>query len=520
MRKLCIFILSIVLLCTACQPTPTEPFVIGKDNGQMIEKARETAEAVEKGVDLYESLGAPRTWVLDLKNDAARVHIQGEAKVILPEVEGLPLIYVQAARFDQETVYAFFRVLTAGREMYDIPTDTPKWYLEQHMKEVQAQVDELIAKGRSDDEFKIKALQESIRGLQEMYLKAPEEVVLVPNDGTLIPSSWDFMGKNSATGTAVQAVSDPFGKGGASFSVTNDADYANAGSYAETDADGNEQYVTPRSGSTLSYTRSGLHMGFSSGCTVLLDATEASVTGAAAALPEGLTLGGYLEPERLLLSLTPAEARNQAEAMLKECGVGDMAVDGVYLTTDRQDIPAEWVEPDYLEEMRAQEEHQAYVVRFLRQVAGAAVESYYGISQVRIDDRGYGPEWMYEVLEVAVDDSGVLTVEWTGPLAVESFITEKAALLPFEDARAIFEKMLPVVYANYGVNMDWEIDIDEARLCLWRIFDRDSFTRGILAPVWCFYGAVNGDRGRGASFQPLLIVNAVDGSIIDPHVGY
>ena len=54
------------------------------------------------------------------------MHIQGEAKVILPETEGLPLVYVQAARFDQERVYAFFRALTGGVEMYDIPSATPK----------------------------------------------------------------------------------------------------------------------------------------------------------------------------------------------------------------------------------------------------------------------------------------------------------------------------------------------------------------------------------------------------------
>lgn len=518
MKKICIFILVFLLVCVGCQPTPEAPFVIGKDNGQMIEKAKETAEAEQVGGDLYEILGAPRTYVMDLRSDAARVHIQGEAKVILPETDALPLAYVQAARFDQERVYAFFRTLTAGRAMYDIPTDTPKWYIEQHIQEEQAQVDELIARGRSDDEFKIKALQENIRGLQELYLKAPEEVPLVPNDGTLTTYSWDFRGKNSATGTAVQAISDPFQKGGASFSVTNDADYENAGSYAETDQDGNEQYFTPRSGSVLTYTRNGLHMGFSSGCTILLDVTRESETGAAAELPEGLTLGGYLEPERLLLSLTPADARQQAEAVLRECGVTDMAVDGVYLTTDRQDIPAEWVEPEYLEEMRAKEEHQAYVIRFLRQVTGVPVESYYGISQVRIDDSGYGPEWMYEVLEVAVDDGGILTVEWTGPLAVESFITEKAALLPFEDVRSIFEKMLPVVYANYGADRDWDIEIGEVRLCLWRIFDKNSFTRGILVPAWCFYGAVDGRPAT--NFQPLLIVNGVDGSVIDPLQGY
>ena len=265
--------------------------------------------------------------------------------------------------------------------------------------------------------------------------------------------------------------------------------------------------------------KSGVMVGTYSGGTILADATAASLTGAPVSFPENHTLLGYLEPEVLRLSLTPTEARRQAEELMAACNVTDMFADGVYLLSDRQEIyGAEYWDPADLDELRAQPEHQAYAVRFLRQVEGVPVESFFGISQVRVDDSGYGPEWLYEVLEVAVDDEGIQGVEWIGPLTVESVITDQAALLPFSDIRAVFEKMLPVVYANYGVDKDWEIEIDQVRLCLWRIFDRDSFTRGILAPVWCFYGTMNG-RPR-TDFQPLLIVNGVDGSIIDPLQGY
>ena len=201
------------------------------------------------------------------------------------------------------------------------------------------------------------------------------------------------------------------------------------------------------------------------------------------------------------------------------CGVTDMFVDGVYLLSDRQEIyGAEYWDPADLAELRAKPEHQVYAVRFLRRVAGVPVESFFCMSQVKVDDSGYGPEWQYEVLEVAVDDGGIQAVHWTGPLAIEEVVTDRAALLPFEDVRSIFEKMLPIVYANYGADRDWDIEISEVRLCLWRIFDKNSFTRGILAPVWCFYGSMNGRPGT--NFQPLLILNAVDGSVIDPLQGY
>ena len=520
MRYNCIFILIFLLICVGCQPTPEAPFVIGKDNGQMIEKAKETREPEKAGGDLYEALGCPRTYVMDIRSDAARVHIQGEAKVILPETDCLPLLYVRAARFDQETVYAFFRALTGGVEMYDIPTATPKAVIEKQIRAAQTELDELVV-ARGEDDIQVQFKRKEIASLQKAYQDAPETVSLTPNDGTLKPYAMTFLGKNRGTATAVDAVSDPFGDdAGRWFAVNNDADYADAGSYTFIDQDGNEQYFTPHSGSNLMYAaRSGVMVGTYSGGTILADATAASLTGAAVAFPENYTILGYLEPEELHLSLTPADARRQAEELMAACGVTDMFVDGVYLLSDRQEIyGAEYWDPADLAELRARPERQAYAVRFLRRAAGVPVESFFGMSQVRVDDSGYGPEWQYEVLEVALDDGGIQAVHWTGPLTVEKVVTDRAALLPYEDVRSIFEKMLPIVYANYGADRDWDIEISEVRLCLWRIFDKNSFTRGILVPAWCFYGAVDGRPGT--NFQPLLIVNGVDGSVIDPLQGY
>ena len=520
MRRTCIFILTILLICVGCQPTPEIPFVIGKDNEQLIEKAMETGEPEKAGGGLYEALGCPRTYVVDMRNEAARVHIRGEAKLILPEVDALPLLYVQAARFDQERVYAFFRALTDGVQMYDIPTATPKAVIEKRIRAAQAELDQLVV-ARGEDDIRVQFKRDEITSLQKAYQDAPETVSLTINDGTLKPYTMTFLGKNRGTATAVDAVSDPFGDdAGRWFAVNNDADYADAGNYTFIDEDGNEQSFTPSSGSNLMYAaKSGVMVGTYSGGTILADATAASLTGEPAAFPEDCTIQGYLEPEALHLSLTPADARRQAEELMTACGVTDMAVDGVYLLSDRQEIyGAEYWDPADLAELRAKPEHQVYAVRFLRRAAGVPVESFFGMSQVKVDDSGYGPEWQYEVLEVAVDDGGIQAVHWTGPLAIEEMVTDRAALLPFEDVRSIFEKMLPIVYANYGADRDWDIEIREVRLCLWRIFDKNSFTRGILVPAWCFYGAVDGRAGT--EFQPLLIVNGVDGSIINPLQGY
>ena len=58
------------------------------------------------------------------------------------------------------------------------------------------------------------------------------------------------------------------------------------------------------------------------------------------------------------------------------------------------------------------------------------------------------------------------------------------------------------------------------------IIDKNSFTDGILVPVWNFYCAetlVETDgyvRNLDSSYHPDITINAVDGSVIDVFKGY
>jgi hypothetical protein len=70
--------------------------------------------------------------------------------------------------------------------------------------------------------------------------------------------------------------------------------------------------------------------------------------------------------------------------------------------------------------------------------------------------------------------------------------------------------------------------INRAALGLQRIAEKDSSDTGLLVPAWCFYGdrivtctdasvnAYNSDKGA----DPLIIINAIDGSVIDYQLGY
>ena len=70
MKKYCIIILSFMLLFAACQPTPENTLIVGKDQEQMIEKAQgDTAyatDAPEAAVSWAQRLGAPDRYTANL----------------------------------------------------------------------------------------------------------------------------------------------------------------------------------------------------------------------------------------------------------------------------------------------------------------------------------------------------------------------------------------------------------------------------------------------------------------------
>ena len=94
-----------------------------------------------------------------------------------------------------------------------------------------------------------------------------------------------------------------------------------------------------------------------------------------------------------------------------------------------------------------------------------------------------------------VDDSGAIYMSWTNPYDVTEVLTENSVMLG-----------------------------------LMRIMEKDNPDTGLLIPVWDFFGDVTvehtDDSGQKRtdistdSYQSLLTINAIDGSIIDREIGF
>ena len=150
--------------------------------------------------------------------------------------------------------------------------------------------------------------------------------------------------------------------------------------------------------------------------------------------------------------------------------------------------------------------------------------------------------WDLENILLDVGKNGVLRFAWTAPSTKPVVRQAESTLLPFEEIAAIADTMLPEViqgpdgrvlvevdqYNGFDTRMD--VDITKVSLSLMRIRYKGSL-QGTIVPVWDFWGTSDWydaepndygyqEKGMNYDFQPMLTLNAVDGTVVDRQLGY
>ena len=530
MKKILPVLLAILLMTaflSGCQATPDQQVVVQKDMEQMIEKGLEESgeSTVSTSVDvtdyamLCEYYGIPELFQTTITE--GKLTINCDVAIELPEATALPMARVEAGGFTQEQVYAFWNALVGDTPMYLYPEQPDKEYYQQQILEQQA---ELAAETDEDTKDAIKSM---IEYMQEEYQTAPDHNELVPADGTLQTKEMREYNIKESLGnyTTLFAVSAPYEEDGMTFSVSNDVENA-TGIYSGKDEMGNTFTLAPRSCAALSFKREGMdtdYSGYWQGH-VLSDVTEASLSGGAAA--------------DSTLTTTPQQARGQVESFLNDMGLGDMVIDTAFLCSNQMNEYMTAVEGGYSTvsgPVSDEPARQAYVFRILRQLNGVKVDSTHEMSQTTLEmaqgdgDIAVGKEWSYEYMTVAVDDEGIANVYWQGPLQVTEVLTENTAIQPWSEIQDVFEKMIVIknaIYQDIETYTSVAIDITYASLSLQRVMERDSYTTGLLVPVWNFYGTTTYVQTDGnplvlqCGYTPLISINAIDGSVVDVNKGY
>ena len=479
MKRICcpfIALLMALSLLSACQPTPEVEPVAQKDTEALIEQV----EVAEEGVADMAKAPETRHITRELTEVSQRtgIDITIDADVVLPETDAIPVARVQSGELDMQVMENIWKIVANGSGMLE---DFPRSYYE--------------GQASMWMEFRENGVLDKYSSFEEMEAAISEllaEAATKPADPVFFPESpMDVM----RTGEKLHDT-DMYNcyEGYVTFYGLSDQGTV---SEVQLDTDWFAEYLRDIDDRYLWNSSNPLD--------IYLPAIER---------------GEFRVqlPERSI-----EDAQAYAEQLLDELGIADFTCVVARIApliprffNEQQDVcPC------------------AYELLFTRQVAGVNV-TYNDVKSsggsIYRDTPDYTPSWGYEYIKIFVDDAGVFALEFRQPYEVTEIVTERAEILPLEEAVASFERMIGYQYAAYEAGEEEPCDdaylcIDEIRLGLTRIAEKNAQQQGYLVPSWTFFGSYDLDGfwpdGEGHhGTEAILIVNALDGSIIDPDRGF
>ena len=485
MKRICCLFIALLMalsLLSACQPTPEVEPVAQKDSEALIERVEVAEEDVADMAKAPESRHITRE--LTEVSQRTGIDITIDADVVLPETDAIPVARVQNGHQDMSVLENTWKILGDGSGMLE---DFPRSYYE-------GQASMWMEYREAGNLDKYSSFEEMDTAISELLAEAatkPAEPVFLPE------SPMDVM----HTGEKLHDT-DRYNcyEGYVSFYGWSDQETVYNMWLNATSVGGN------------GFTRD-IEMDYE------LNDYQISVNPLNIYLP-AIERGEFRVqlPERSI-----EDAQAYAEQLLADIGITDFACVVARIAPliprffdEQQDVcPC------------------AYELLFTRQVAGVNV-TYNDVTdsggRLYRDTPDYTPSWGYERIQLLVDDAGVLYMAYPPLYEVTEIVTESAEILSLEEAVASFERMIGYQYAAYETGQrelcdDAYLCIDEIRLGLTRIAEKNAQQQGYLVPSWTFFGHYklsdfwpDGEGHHGT--EAILIVNALDGSIIDPDRGF
>lgn len=486
MKKVLAAALSLLFLfhTLACQPTPQKDAVVNKGEGKMQEKI----DAAPLKTGPYE---APATVKIDVFGSET-FEVEVDAEVVVPHVTKYPVAEIEKRFFTPEWIRKMMLTMADGKPIYSYETEIPQTK-ETILKEITTLQEMLtnpeaqFTEGMSEDEKKalIEDWKESLEAWQEYYKTAPdtfegEELDL--SDETIaqtfqIAGAVDFGKKRNTYLTIVHQLNDP----GSNVSFNNLDDAVGLPFHYDLGSD-----FTNLNGVTISK-EEAIQIG--------LDYIEKlGETG----FSPSLVLVGYCQPRK-----TPDKPIEQWEQCYK-----------IYYTRSVNEVPTTYRESTY----------DVFV-------NGGSVSS---------EDELYNAYYPQEYIEMVIRDSGVNYMFWQMPSTITKVVNESVELLPFDE---IMERFKSQVLYNAIPGLDEDSAMIKKKLVITRIQlgmmqvrKKDSGSALLMIPTWTFFGKTiqtyDGPQPGGYDLNEnneyieetpgysYLVLNAIDGSVINPYLGY
>lgn len=517
LRKCIAAAMAAVLMLTGCTESPESDIIVHKDMEKVIGEAQQTDESK---ADLQE-LRQETHYKAELENESLHVKIHADADITMPDTEKLSVIHVEKQQFSQEFTDKVRELLLSDRMLCDgkLLMMRTKEDLLEDIRFVRANIQN---PPESATEANLASWQWEIdEKLQPEYNAAPEEIVFseYPSDGQLHTIKELYEQEKAAAGGNVSP--DAYYR--RRYDVDADAEML---SCVTDGADGTFStlyvYNSPNEGSTVSFARTSLAPTF--GDTTGLDLMTGTYS-VQFGLPEN-TLAYYSGDNRDYCALpgnTAALSQQEAQALADEL-LSALGLDA--FSFYEGGLYTELVSFWHAFDSDVQYYRTAYILRYFRHIDSCPLLRG-GSKNDATEQQHYRKAWQDEMIEIRVDDSGIIGFVYESPLKLLETTVSDAAMMPFSEIRDTFETMAPMMTAHEDYQFfGMDVKVTDIILSYIRISEKDSYDTGYLVPVWGFYGTrtpINelGEHMVWSADEGLLVsINAIDGSVIVPGAGY
>ena len=220
------------------------------------------------------------------------------------------------------------------------------------------------------------------------------------------------------------------------------------------------------------------------------------------------------------MELTVEQATQSIEKMLDTCKINDYEIDGVFLSNKYSAIVAD---PDYFRSTSFLENtDQCYVFRLTRTIDGLTINDvlYHEGDTDSEGNEVYAPVYQEEFMEIAVDDTGIISLIWQNPIQIQT--QTNTTVLPFDKVMDKFFEQMEMKSIGIEESNHEQVTyiVSKIKLGYMEATQKNSMDEGALLPVWDFYIRASSEEDEGKANYSLLTINAIDGSIINRGVGY
>ena len=486
MKKMIIIAIIAILLLSACQPTPENIAVQSKAGEELMDKIMEAVSADYDINPANQVLGIEEPllcldehYVNRYIDPDKKITIEIDADVYLPVESKLPVAKVERVDFEPETVERVINVFTKGGPIYE------KYLTIDMLEEQILSIRQRIAEYDKNEERTVEELEAQLEYLINEIKSYDEN--LRQKDIDISKSDEIFYGQclseDDVAHIFVDAIKDdPIGQ---SIRIRKSGEYISVNKYCE------------------NYS--------------LINQSEEKL-------------------DKITISIDERKALDVAVNLIGVLGISDMALISSDIAMPSQyDL---WTEDSSA--------NGGYIFEFKRAVNGVPSSDIIYIQEYMEGELGYSPIWKDERVTIIVDERGIADFIWQSPSNVVEILNDDVEIMSFEESIEIaMQQMSNSMWSHDGI-INQTLLIDEITLNLSRVKIKNSNDEYMLIPVWKFYGenwvkytqeylehpdapsedkqCMNEDgelyRSNIAEGQPYLVLNAINGTVIDPYSGY